>query len=279
MARRVADALHQAGADPVVAVGGEDDRLGSLGLPVIADDVPGGGPLPATITALRTASTPRVLVVSCDLLHPSAQGMRTVADALAAAPGDVLSAVPVVEGIHQWTHAAWRASAAAALADLHAAGITSLRRAGSRLVLREVPGLEPSMVRDADRPEDLPGRRDHPDSLPGMDIPEIDVEALAAARNADVVLIDVRQPHEFDTARVPGAHLIPLPEVPERIGEVPADADVVFVICASGGRSAKAVAHYRSQGVEAVNVAGGTLAWIDAGYPTEPAPGSGAGGA
>jgi rhodanese-related sulfurtransferase len=56
--------------------------------------------------------------------------------------------------------------------------------------------------------------------------------------------------------------------VPGRIGEIPADRPV-YVICRSGGRSAKAVEHLRSQGIDAVNVTGGTLAWIEAGNAVE----------
>jgi rhodanese-related sulfurtransferase len=101
-----------------------------------------------------------------------------------------------------------------------------------------------------------------------MDIPEIDVAELAERRAEGAALIDVREDDEFATARVPGAHHIPLGQVVERIDEVPTDG-TVYVICARGGRSAKAVEHYRSQGIDAVNVAGGTLGWIDAGLPTD----------
>lgn len=87
-------------------------------------------------------------------------------------------------------------------------------------------------------------------------------------------MIDVRERHEFAAARVPGALLIPLGEVVERIDEVPADG-TVYVICARGGRSARAVEHFRAQGIDAVNVAGGTLGWIDAGLPVDADPGSG----
>jgi rhodanese-related sulfurtransferase len=52
----------------------------------------------------------------------------------------------------------------------------------------------------------------------------------------------------------------------------------VYVICAVGARSAKAVGHLRGEGIDAVNVAGGTRAWIDAGQPTDRA-GHGPGGA
>lgn len=107
-----------------------------------------------------------------------------------------------------------------------------------------------------------------------MDVPEIDIATLATKRGEGAVLIDVREDDEFQEARVPGARHIPLGQVPERVAEVPADG-TVYVICARGGRSAKAVAHYRSLGIDAVNVAGGTLAWIDAGHPTDGGPGSG----
>ena len=105
-------------------------------------------------------------------------------------------------------------------------------------------------------------------SLPAMDVPEIDVVELAARREEGAPIIDVRGPDEFEQVRVPEARLIPLAEVAERIDEVPTEG-TVYVICARGPRSAKAVAHYRAQGIDAVNVAGGTVAWIDAGYPVD----------
>lgn len=99
-------------------------------------------------------------------------------------------------------------------------------------------------------------------------VPEIGIDTLAGALRDGVPLIDVRQPDEYEEARVPGARLIPLATLPERVHEVPTDA-TVYVICRSGGRSAKAVEFLRQQGVDAVNVAGGTLAWIDADQPYE----------
>jgi rhodanese-related sulfurtransferase len=96
----------------------------------------------------------------------------------------------------------------------------------------------------------------------------VDVAELARQREAGAPLIDVREDDEFAQARVPGAHHIPLGMVPERLDEVPTD-QTVYIICARGARSAKAAAHYRQNGIDAVNVAGGTLEWIDAGLPTE----------
>lgn len=106
-------------------------------------------------------------------------------------------------------------------------------------------------------------------------IPEIHVDELAElADGADVVVIDVRMPDEYDEAHMPGATLIPLPELTERHGEIPA-ADTVYVICRSGGRSLKACEFLVGTGRSAVNVGGGTLAWIEAGHPvaTGPEPG------
>lgn len=97
-------------------------------------------------------------------------------------------------------------------------------------------------------------------------MPEIDVAELARLREGGAPLIDVREPDEYDDAHVPGAQLIPLATVPEQLGAVP-EARPVYVICAKGGRSFRAAEFYRSQGIEAINVAGGTSAWIDAGEP------------
>jgi rhodanese-related sulfurtransferase len=100
-----------------------------------------------------------------------------------------------------------------------------------------------------------------------MDVPEIDIPALARLHDAGPVLIDVREPHEYTEAHVPGATLIPLATVPEHLDQVPREG-TVYVICAVGGRSRKAAEYYRTQGIDAVNVAGGTKAWMEAGQPT-----------
>lgn len=106
------------------------------------------------------------------------------------------------------------------------------------------------------------------------EIPQITVSELAALHAQGVPVVDVREPHEHAKVRVPGVRHIPLGQVPERVDEVPTDA-TVYVICAGGGRSAKAVEHMRARGIDAVNVAGGTHGWIEAGFPTEGDAGSG----
>ena len=99
-----------------------------------------------------------------------------------------------------------------------------------------------------------------------MDVPEIDVAQLASLVDGGAFVLDVRNPDEYDEAHVPGVTLIPLPEVPDRSGEVPTDRPV-YVICAAGARSRKAAEYLIPLGVDATNVAGGTNAWIEAGNP------------
>lgn len=113
-----------------------------------------------------------------------------------------------------------------------------------------------------------PGRtavRPGPEALVDAQVPEIDVDSLAQRR--DVPLVDVREVAEYEEVHVPGAQLLPMSELTERVDEVPRGGEV-FIICRSGGRSLKAAEFLRHQGIEATNVAGGTLAWIEAGHPT-----------
>jgi rhodanese-related sulfurtransferase len=106
-------------------------------------------------------------------------------------------------------------------------------------------------------------------STPEITVPEIDVTELARLRaEGDIALIDVREPDEYQGGHVPGAVHIQLGTVPERLHEVPETTGPVYVICARGGRSMTAATFYRSQGIEAINVAGGTIAWVDEGQPT-----------
>jgi rhodanese-related sulfurtransferase len=101
-----------------------------------------------------------------------------------------------------------------------------------------------------------------------MDVPEIDVDDLAERREAGHVVLDVRTVGEWEDERVPGVLLIPLGELVERIDEVPADGPVA-VICATGVRSLQGAEYLRRQGVDAVNVFGGTMAWSSAGFEVE----------
>ncbi len=77
------------------------------------------------------------------------------------------------------------------------------------------------------------------------------------------VLVDVREPHEFQIARIPGSVLIPLADVGKRLGELNPDDDIV-VHCKMGGRSAKACDVLRANGFTKVrNMTGGITKWSD----------------
>ena len=97
---------------------------------------------------------------------------------------------------------------------------------------------------------------------------EVDVAAAAAAVAAGAPLIDVRQAEEWEEVRATGAVLIPLGELEDRLTEVP-EGTTLYLICRSGARSMRAAEFLAGQGRDAVNVAGGTLAWVEAALPTE----------
>ena len=84
------------------------------------------------------------------------------------------------------------------------------------------------------------------------------------------VLIDVREPHEYQICKIPGSKLIPLGEVARRMHELNS-ADEIVVHCRSGQRSAEAVEFLMKAGFSKIhNLKGGVLAWSDEVDPTMP---------
>lgn len=81
----------------------------------------------------------------------------------------------------------------------------------------------------------------------------------------DAVLLDVREPAEWTAGHAPNAVHIPLGQLPDRLGDLPALSSALPVVCRSGVRSAQAVAYLADHGIEATNVAGGMQAWEEAG--------------
>lgn len=97
-----------------------------------------------------------------------------------------------------------------------------------------------------------------------------DVPAIEAAKLPDdAVLLDVREPDEWTAGHAPAAVHIPLGDLSARQGEIPelADGERLYVVCRSGGRSARATEALGQAGYQAVNVAGGMTAWALAGKP------------
>lgn len=83
--------------------------------------------------------------------------------------------------------------------------------------------------------------------------------------NADAYLLDVREPDEWTAGHAPGAHHVPMMEIPARMSEVPNDVEVV-VVCRSGGRSGQVVSYLMGNGWDNVrNLDGGMQSWRAAG--------------
>ncbi|HEX6965529.1 MAG TPA: molybdopterin-synthase adenylyltransferase MoeB [Gemmatimonadaceae bacterium] len=96
-------------------------------------------------------------------------------------------------------------------------------------------------------------------------IPEVTPRELAErlARGDDVDVLDVREPHEWEIARIPGARLVPLGTLAEVLPTLDPTREIV-VHCKGGSRSAKAVRQMQAAGFQRVwNLAGGILRWSD----------------
>jgi len=108
-----------------------------------------------------------------------------------------------------------------------------------------------------------------PEPVVSGDIEPAEVKAKQD-RGDKFVLVDVREPHEFQIGRIPGSILIPLGELPKRLNELN-PADEIVMHCKMGGRSAKAVDLLKQNGFTKVrNMKGGILAWSDKVDPTVP---------
>src|SRR5918995_127469 len=101
-------------------------------------------------------------------------------------------------------------------------------------------------------------------AAPAYQGPEVVVEQLKQEldeKGDDLVLIDVREPHEWEIAHIDGARLIPLGQLPDRIGELDGHAEIV-TYCHKGSRSMRALEILRGAGFGKVrSLAGGVDAW------------------
>jgi rhodanese-related sulfurtransferase len=113
-------------------------------------------------------------------------------------------------------------------------------------------------------------------SSPSSGVP-LEINARTAAQlKADgekVILIDVREPNEFAIAKIEGAELIPMRQIPGELQDLEAKADhhMLIVFCHHGVRSLNVVNWLRAQGVDAcTSMAGGIDAWslaVDSSVP------------
>lgn len=101
-----------------------------------------------------------------------------------------------------------------------------------------------------------------------MELPEMTVQQLKQLIDSgadDYVLIDVRNPNEYQIAKIPGAVLIPLPDIENGTGvdqvKELVNGHRLIAHCKMGGRSAKALGILKQSGIEGINVKGGITAW------------------
>jgi rhodanese-related sulfurtransferase len=107
------------------------------------------------------------------------------------------------------------------------------------------------------------------DTLRGMFVkPYEQIDALEAKGRMDsgAILIDVREPQEWQAGHAQGARHIPLAQLDQRQRELPAGRPIITV-CRSGARSARAASLLAEQGREVSNLRGGMRAWVAGGLP------------
>lgn len=110
-----------------------------------------------------------------------------------------------------------------------------------------------------------------------MDIPEMTVQDLKQLLDSgadDFVLLDVRNPNEYEIAKIPGSVLVPLPDIEQGAGVTKVKELInghrLIAHCKMGGRSAKALGILKENGIEGTNLKGGITAWsqeIDSSVP------------
>jgi rhodanese-related sulfurtransferase len=99
-----------------------------------------------------------------------------------------------------------------------------------------------------------------------VSVPEVEADEAQALAESGAVLLDVREPDEWQAGHAPGARWLPLGEVAARVDDLPREQRIVAV-CRSGARSGRATEFLVAQGLDVVNLAGGMKAWAAAGHP------------
>ncbi len=112
----------------------------------------------------------------------------------------------------------------------------------------------------------LPGR------VPSISSREAAAELATGLPAERPLLVDVRERDEFASERVEGAALIPISEFVARFGELPKNRPLLM-LCAAGSRSSSATMYLLQNGwTDVRNVAGGMIAWRQAGLPIRSGP-------
>jgi adenylyltransferase/sulfurtransferase len=110
-----------------------------------------------------------------------------------------------------------------------------------------------------------------------MEMQEMTVKELKQLLDSgadDFILVDVRNPNEYQIAKIPGAVLVPLPDIEKGEGVTKIkemlNGHRLIAHCKMGGRSAKALGILKEHGIDGINVKGGITAWsreVDSSVP------------
>lgn len=147
---RTARVLQEAGALDVVAIGGNGDAIGALGLEWHADLYPGDGPVGGIITALRVAAGEVIVVVATDLIALTPATVRSIVAGLTPRADVVLAD----SGRREPLCGVWRRRAEPVLTAAFAAGERAVHAAVADLAVVTVP-VDPATLRNVNSPSDL----------------------------------------------------------------------------------------------------------------------------
>jgi molybdopterin-guanine dinucleotide biosynthesis protein A len=156
MISKIARSLNRAGLMNLKMVGGDSEAFTLLGHECLADEYPGEGPLGGIITALnyfKNRGKKHVLVVACDLPNISPDLISKMIENSMKEPKSVV--VPLVEGHLQWMHVLWPTDVLPTLLKSFSNGLRAPWRASKDLPLLRIEGIDPQILFDLDRPEDL----------------------------------------------------------------------------------------------------------------------------
>jgi len=103
----------------------------------------------------------------------------------------------------------------------------------------------------------------------GSEAREVSREEARKLIDEGAQLVDVRADHEWEAGHIAGANHVPLPELPQRTGEIDQDRPVV-VYCRGGNRSSMATAALNDAGYDAVKLSEGIVGWAGEELPLEP---------
>lgn len=108
------------------------------------------------------------------------------------------------------------------------------------------------------------------DQLFRSSIPQTEPEEVKKnlQQNPKPLILDVRQPYEYQNGHIQGAKLIPLGDLPAKIDQLPRNREIVCV-CQSGSRSSSAAHHLISAGYKVRNMQGGMDLWQRSGFPIQ----------